>query len=168
MVGTKGRRGRGWIRQLPSKRFQASYIGPDLIRHKASTTFSTRMDAEGWLSAERRKVELEIWTPPAQRAAEEKAKAITVAQYTATWIEHRNVKPRTRGMYNDILRLHIGPKLGKVPLKSLTAEAVRAWYAGLGTKYPRRNSHAYGLLHAVCTTAVADGLIPSDPARSQE
>lgn len=48
-------------------------------------------------------------------------------------------------------------------MKNLTGEVVRSWYAGLGTDYPRRNSHAYGLLHAVCATAVSDGLLQSNP-----
>ena len=32
-----------------------------------------------------------------------------------------------------------------------------------GTDHPRRNSHAYGLLHAICATAASDGLIVSNP-----
>ncbi|ABM15141.1 tyrosine-type recombinase/integrase [Mycolicibacterium vanbaalenii] len=163
MAGKKGHRGWGWIRQLPSKRYQASYIGPDLIRHKASTTFGARIDAEGWLSQERRSIELDTWTPPAQRAAEVKAKAVTLGEYSTKWIEDRNVKPRTRSSYRDILRLHIEPRLGSMAMKNLTGEVVRSWYAGLGTDYPRRNSHAYGLLHAVCATAVSDGLLQSNP-----
>jgi integrase len=163
MVGKQGHRGWGWVRKLPSKRFQASYIGPDLIRHKASTTFSTKMDAEGWLTAERRKIELDVWIPPEQVVAEVKAKAITLDEYATTWIAERNIKPRTRSAYNDILRLRIKQDLGRVPIKNLTPEAVRAWHAGLGTKYARRNSHAYGLLHAICATAVTDGLMPANP-----
>ena len=58
---------------------------------------------------------------------EKKAKAIGVAEYAHTWIEQRNVKPRTRSGYHDLLRLHIGPMLGKVPLKNLTRETVRGW-----------------------------------------
>ena len=42
-----GRRGFGAIRRLPSGRFQAGYVGPDMVRHKAATTFETREDAEG-------------------------------------------------------------------------------------------------------------------------
>lgn len=38
------------------------------------------------------------------------------------------------------------------------------WYAGLGTKHVRRNSHAYGLLHAILATAVSDGILTSNPA----
>jgi hypothetical protein len=35
----------GRIRQLPSGRYQAAYIGPDLVLHKAAATFHTIMDA---------------------------------------------------------------------------------------------------------------------------
>jgi integrase len=163
VAGTKGHRGWGWVRKLPSKRYQASYVGPDLMRHKAPTTFAAKLDAEGWLSQERRRIELDTWTPPAQRAAESKAKAVTIAEYAKNWIDHRNVKPRTRSAYRDLLRLHLEPSLGKVAVKNLTPEAVRSWHAGLGDDHPRRNSHAYGLLHAVLATAVTDQLIPANP-----
>jgi integrase len=164
VVGKKGRRGWGRIRRLPSSgRYQANYVGPDRVRHNALVTFEAKMDAEAWLAAERRSIERDEWQPPSLRVAEKKAKAVSVAEYAHTWIEHRNVKPRTRSGYHDLLRLHIEPMLGKVPLKNLTAETVRGWYSMLGTDHPRRNSHAYGLLHAVCATAVSDGLIVSNP-----
>lgn len=163
MTGKSGHRGWGHIRKLPSKRFQASYIGPDLMRHKASMTFTARMDAEGWLSSERRKIELDAWEPPSKIREQAKARTVTVAEYAQRWIDERNVKPRTRSGYNDLLRLHIAPTIGPVALKNLSPDAVRSWHAGLGTDYPRRNSHAYGLLHALCATAVADGLMPANP-----
>lgn len=165
MVGKKGHRGWGWIRKLPSGRLQASYVGPDTVRHAAPTTFTARMDAEHWLSNERRLIERDEWTPPTERAAQRKARAITVGEYAERWIELRNIKPRTRSMYNDLLRLHIKPKLGKVAMGSLTPDAVRVWFAALGTEHTRRNSHAYGLLNAVCNTAVADGLIERNPCQ---
>ena len=58
---------------------------------------------------------------------------------------------------------HIQP-LGKVPLVHLTPESVRSWYAALGSEHVRRNSHAYGLLHAILATAVTDQLITANPA----
>jgi hypothetical protein len=33
------------------------------------------------------------------------------------------------------------------------------WSAGLGNEHKTRNPHCYGLLHAICATAVRDGLI---------
>jgi hypothetical protein len=57
MPGKKGHRGWVWVRQSGRqriKRWHASYIGPDHVRHNADNTFGTKMDAEGWLAAERR------------------------------------------------------------------------------------------------------------------
>ena len=55
------RRGFGRLRQLPSGRWQASYTGPDAKVHKAARTYATQTDAEGWLAAERRKIDLGAW-----------------------------------------------------------------------------------------------------------
>ena len=64
------RRGFGGMRRLPSGRWQAFYAGPDLKRHTAPTTFSAKIDAEGWLASERRLTEdSEAWRPPKTRVA---------------------------------------------------------------------------------------------------
>ena len=63
------------IRRLPSRRYQASYAGPDLQRHVAPVTFTSAADAETWLSDERRLVESETWRPPAVRLAQAAAAA---------------------------------------------------------------------------------------------
>jgi integrase len=148
---------------LPSGRYQASYVGRDLTRHVAPTTFTAKMDAEYWLGDERRLIERGEWTPPAQREAESRARVITLDEYAETWIEQRPLKPRTRKMYKDMMRLHISDTLGKVGIGALTGQAVRAWYAKLDPKRARSNSHAYALLHAVCGTAVKDGLLQANP-----
>jgi integrase len=159
------RRRWGKLRRLPSGRWQASYVGPDLLRHTAKATFTAKIDAEGWLSDERRLVELHAWTPPAQRAAERIAGAVTVAEYGAAWIEQRNLKPRTRIGYESTLARHIaGTPLGRLPLRSVTGAAVRSWYASLGDAKPTARAHAYQLLHAILATAVTDELLPSNPA----
>lgn len=164
MARTKGSRGWGHIRQLPSGRFQASYIGPDRIRHTAPTTYTRKQRAEGWLADERKLIELDDWTPPAARSASRAAGRITVTDYATTWIKQRPLKPRTRSGYTDMLRLHITPTaLGKTPIGALTPAAVRSWYSKLDPTYTRRNSHLYGLLHAVVATAVTDGLLASNP-----
>jgi len=64
-----GRRGFGAIRRLPSKRYQASYLGPDLARYVGPKTFQARIDAEGWLAQERRLIETDRWIPPNVRDA---------------------------------------------------------------------------------------------------
>ncbi|HET9127028.1 MAG TPA: hypothetical protein VFN73_03035, partial [Propionibacteriaceae bacterium] len=88
MSGTK--RSFGAIRRLPSKRYQASYIGPDLARHNAAETFTSKVDAEGWLSAERRLIEWDEWSPPAQRRAKQlHDDTQTLHTYVGTWLPER-------------------------------------------------------------------------------
>jgi integrase len=174
LAGKMGHRGWGWLR--PSgrqrlKRWHASYIGPDKARHKADHTFGTKMDAEGWLAAERRLIDLKLWTPPAQRAAEQKAQGITLAEYAPAWIEQRTVggqplKPRTKSQYIKLFEEHIQPtSLAKIPMRSITTEAVRAWHATTLVDKPSYRSLAYVLLHAVLSTAVTDGHLPANPAQ---
>lgn len=163
MACTKGSRGWGHIRKLPSGRYQASYVY-ELVRHTAPLTFSTKPRAEGWLADERKLIELDTWTSPARRAAARTARVITVREYAAQWIKDRPVKARTRLMYESLLKHHITGSLGALPIDKLTPDRVRSWYSGLGTEHTRRNSHAYGLLHAILATAVTDQLIPANPA----
>jgi integrase len=122
------------------------------------------MDAEGWLRDERRRLEHDEWVSPKRRTKEIVARHITFAEYGQTWIDQRNVKPRTRIGYQSLFDNHLTPTLGKVALVHLTPESIRAWHAGLGSTHTRRNSHAYGLLHAILATAVTDQLIPANPA----
>ena len=164
MPGKKGRRGWGWIRKSGVTTWHASYKGPDILRHNAPKTFTAKMDAEAWLANERRLIELGIWTPPARREAEKLAGAVTVPEYTAVWIEQRPLKARTKIGYEALLDRRIKDSiLAPVPLKKLTPDVVRSWYAGMGKEKPTARAHAYQLLHAVCATAVTDGLLPSNP-----
>jgi integrase len=163
MAGRKGRRDFGWIRRS-GRRWQASYVGPDVLRHCAPRTFTVKGDAEAWLASERRMIELGVWTAPSQREAAKQAEAVTLADYARRWVEERSLKPRTKIGYQASLDNHVADSfLGAVPIRHVTAEAVRSWYTSLKIVGPTARAHAYQLLHAVCATAVADGLLASNP-----
>jgi hypothetical protein len=88
------RRSFGYIRRLPSKRYQASYIGPDLARHAAPDTFEATMDAEGWLRDERTMVASGAWIPSKRRAA---VAGCSAADTLAHVTEPGHRSNRTRG-----------------------------------------------------------------------
>jgi integrase len=171
--GKKGHRGWGWLRKSGRrhKRWHASYIGPDAVRHKAPSTFGAKIDAEGWLAAERRLIDLKVWTPPALREAQKTAAGFTLTEYGPTWIEQRTVggeplKQRTKSHYTRLFEQHIkASSLGAIPLGSITTETVRAWHATTLTDKPTYRSHCYGLLHAMLATAVSDGYLAANPAQ---
>ncbi|MET0902284.1 MAG: site-specific integrase [Acidimicrobiales bacterium] len=86
--------------------------------------------------------------------------------YARTWLRDRPLRPRTRELYEGLLRLHILPTLGAVELARLTPPKVRAWYADLTRgHHPGASTaaKAYRLLRTICSTAVADGIIAANP-----
>jgi integrase len=101
--------------------------------------------------------ELELGLP----AVEEKQ---TVAQYLASWLE--TVKPPTDAedtwsRYEDCVRPHIVPEVGKVKLAQLTPQQVQRNYAtcsasGLSSITAR---HVHAVLHRALNAAVRLGLV---------
>lgn len=160
---TRGARGWGAIRRLPSGRLQASYIGPDGTRHYAPSTFDDRDAAVFWLARERRRVEAEEWTSPKDRARAELNRSLTLEEYARTWIEERELSPRTRALYSTHLDKFIAPTLGPLPLHTLAPTVIRGWFTALTPDRPTQRAQVYRLLHAVLTTAESDGLIARNP-----
>jgi integrase len=163
MAGKANRRGFGYVRRLPSKHYQASYIGPDAARHPALMTFDTKGDAEAWLSAERILIAGEGWTPPNLRRELAKAKRpATFGSFSAVWLEGRDLKPRTRSHYQSLLDHQLKP-WDLVPVKDIQPEMVRDWHNSLDKKLATTRAHSYGLLRAILSTAVDDNLLPVNP-----
>jgi integrase len=151
----------GRIRKLPSGRYQAGYIGPDLALHNGLSTFETLLDARAWLAAERRLMEAGTWVAP--RARNSAQQPATLKLFAEAWLKDRQLKPRTVAFYQALLDQKILPELGDLPLKSITSLTVRKWYAGLSAEHPTRKAHAYSLLRTILGSAVTEDLIPSNP-----
>ncbi|MEV0228114.1 site-specific integrase [Nonomuraea sp. NPDC050786] len=152
----------GNIRQLPSGRYQASYLGPDGRRHNAPETYERKGDAERALSLIEAEIVRGDWIDP------ERGK-IKLKDYAETWIKERpGLRPRTADLYTWTLNKHITPYLGSVQLGKLSTAMVRRWRADLLGKgvSPTMLAKAYRLLRAVLMTAAEDdGIIPRNPCR---
>jgi len=158
------RRSWGQLRKLPSGRWQAKYTGLDLRVYAAPQTFDSRVDAEGYLSAVRRNIDLGTWTAPTSKPAP--ATPRTVGSYADRWLELRSpLKPRTRELYGRLIRNHISPTLGHKPIDKVTTSTIREWFNALDPDKPTARAHSYALLRTILGTAVDDGLIPSNPCR---
>lgn len=162
------RRGFGSIKTMRSGRYQASYVGPDTARHAAPSTFLARMDAEGWLAAERRLIELDCWTSPASReAAKNVEDALTFRAYTNTWLPERaatkSLAPRTVAEYRRYLDKYILPAIGDIKLADVTTATVRAFVVSLGSDSPGSNFNVCALLKSIMATATEDDLVPRNP-----
>jgi integrase len=164
MPRRKGKRDFATIRQLPSKRFQVRYTGPDGNRYTAPKTFIHRVDADAYVTEKRREIYRETW------AADEKSEQVTFGVYSGGWLAGRQVagrpiKARTREHYQNILDDHLLETFGNRQLAAIKPKDVREWYAATLTDKPTMRSHAYSLLRTIMGSAVIDELIDANPAR---
>jgi integrase len=150
---------------MRSGRVQASYVHSDGVRYYSLNTYESKMDAEGWLASERRLIEMDTWTPPEARAAAKVIAGTTVRQHATQWMEHRDLTPKTRALYEQLLDGRILPVLGDEVLRAVTPATIRAWWVGLGKATPTRNTHAYQLVKAMFNTAVHDKMIIENPCQ---
>ena len=86
-------------------------------------------------------------------------------KYAETWLAHRDLTPKTRYLYGELLNGRILPTLGAYKLCAVTPATVRSWWVELGKKTPTRNTHAYQLLKAIFNTAVQDKLVTENPCQ---
>jgi len=87
----------------------------------------------------------------------------------AVWIAQRpGLRPRTMDLYRWLLKKHIAPYLGGVPVGKLSARLVREWRANLLANGVSVSvaAKAYRLLRAIMTTAVdEDNILARNPCR---
>ena len=154
------RRRFGYVRKLPSGRFQASFVGPSGLRQSAPSTFKTRTDADRWLAAAEADISRGAWL-------NEGLGRESFGNYARAWLHnHPKMGPRYRETCERNLRLHLVP-LQDVPLRALTPAVVREWYASAQRGSGGRTSimQAYRFLRAVMSTAVRDGAIVKNPCQ---
>jgi integrase len=169
MARKAARRDFGYVRQLPSGRWQASYLAPDGKRYTARTdddrplTFDSRTYASAWLSRVHGDIQAGRWvSPDAPKAAT--ALVLLLRAYADAWLEGRELSATTGKHYRDLLDRLILPALGDTEISSISPVVVREWHAGLPPK-PTQKAHAYSLLRTIANTAVDDGIIASNPCR---
>jgi integrase len=91
----------------------------------------------------------------------------TVGDYAATWLGRQvQLRPSTRDRYQAIIRVHLVPTFGTVPLSRLERSAVAAWVAelsasGLAAATVR---HVHRVLVMVLNSALADGRLTRNVA----
>jgi integrase len=133
-------------------------------RQKWFGGFATRKEAEQF--------RLTLATNPAFSAGSGPygSPRLRLRDYLTTWLDERRalreLRPRTADRYDELIGLHIVPRLGHVSLVRLAPPAVQHLYvsmlqAGLA---PATVRQAARVLHAALQTAVRRGLIAKNPA----
>ena len=148
----------GSVRPLASGRYGVRYT-VDGVRHTGDRTFATKREANAYLAQVRVALDRGTWVDP-------DAGRVALRDYARQWLVDRvQLRPRTRDLYESLLRLHVLPALGDLRLVDLNPARVRAWNAQLlresvGATTPAK---AYRLLRTMCGTALEDGLIERNP-----
>ena len=155
------RRDFGAVRRLPSGRWQARYLTPNGERVGAPRTFTTKGEAHRWLSGVEADLIRGDWHDV--RLGE-----VPFLHWQEQWLATKRPKlqPATVELYTYLLRRHIVPRFGQVPVGRITALEVQAWLADLHTTSslsPNTVAKAYRLMKGVMDAAVDAGLIPKSP-----
>jgi integrase len=147
------------VRGLPSGRWQARIADGDgqLV---SIGSYPTKFDATNALRLAAGEQARGEWVDP-------HAGQITVRAYADEWLANRStIRPRTRELYESLLRNHILPTLGDTTLATLTPRLIRTWHSRL-VRQPRPGpvtvAKSYRLLRTILTTAVEDGAIARNP-----
>lgn len=162
----------GAIRKLPSNRFQASFMGPDNVRHNAPDTFKTKTDATAWLATKRTEILEGTWVAhdsSPKTAPQIEESATTFEEYALLHIElqtTRNgelLRKSTKALYKRILKTNLKPFLNET-VESITKPQISEWYAKfVATGKKTSASKAYKLLSAVLRRAAEEGKISKNP-----
>ncbi|WP_063023236.1 tyrosine-type recombinase/integrase [Nocardia niwae] len=158
MVATRRRRRFGYVRKLPSGRWQASFIGPNQRRQNAPETFRTRTDADRWLVTVEAEISKGVWLDSALGRQ-------TFREYAEAYLrDNPDIGPRWAETCTRNMRLHMVELLDK-PLIGITGPVVRRWHAaalaGTGGRTSIAQSYRFG--RAVMNQAKRDNAIPTNP-----
>ncbi len=136
-------------------RYDVRLRGPD--GKERCRSFRTRRDAERFERDQRSALDRGNWIDPRHAS-------LTFEDYAERWLAERpDLRPRTVELYESLLRCHILPKFGKLPLGKVTPTSVRSWNASLSAAYPVTGAKAYRLLRQIMGTAVSDELVGRNP-----
>ena len=140
--------------------WRARYPDPD----KGGTaqierSFSTKYEAERWLTEQRSAVHRGLHVKPAD--TEQRVSAVADA-WRGAWID---LKPKTKAGYDAILEKHVLPRWANVKVGAVTAEAVQAWVNELAAsgREPNTVRNIYKPLRGVMSLAVQRRYITTNP-----
>ncbi len=146
------------IEKRDKGRWRARYRGPD--GRERSKTFERRADAERWLAGVEVSKSAGDWIDP---ALGKRTFASWAQEWSATIVD---LRPSTLDRDRRIVRVHLLPRFGPVPLARITNPSVRAFIADMlatGKHAPATVRKVGQVLTKVLRGAVEAGLISRSP-----
>jgi hypothetical protein len=146
----KARYGRG-------KRYRTWYR--DAAGKQIAKQFERKWDAQHWLDSITAAVQTRTYVDP-------NLGKVTVALWAERWISAQaaHLKPTTLSRTKDILRTHVLPRWGSVPLIDVTHMDVQSWVATLSLdRQPATVRKVFGVLSRLMSVALKDCRLARNP-----
>ena len=160
----------GYIRQLPSGKYQASYVGPDGARHKAPLTFKQRSSAREFLKDQEALIQLNQWDQNSDCGLPDQV-APLFGPYCERHISIQTtplgdlLELSTQALYRNLLRTHLSP-FASFRLDEITEVTVNDWWAkAIKSGKKTALSKCYKLLASVMKRAVTEKYLLENPCR---
>jgi integrase len=173
-MNKKNHRSFGYIRKLPSKQYQASYVGPDGRRYYAPKPFVAKSDADGFLAMEQTAINHGSWTMPSERrkvATESSRGELTLREIFPKFLSMRTTRSgsplrrQTIDLYNRLMFRSMRQWLD-VPLDSISKDSFTSWYMALQSSGKRTTaSKCYSLIRSVLNWAVEEKMLKANPVQ---
>jgi Phage integrase, N-terminal SAM-like domain len=139
--------------------YRARYRDPAGREH--GKVFARKLDAQRFLTEMENAKLRGRWTSPSLGR-------VLFRDWLTEWRRTTaSLRPNTEARDEWLLRLHVLPRFGPMPLAKIGQHDVRAWVAELGTRglAPSTVQRAYQLLSKVMAAAADAGMIPRTPCR---
>jgi integrase len=146
------------VAKRPNGRWRARYrddAGKEHARH-----FARKVDAQRWLDSVTTALGTGSYVDPARSK-------VTVAVWAQQWLAGQvHLKASTRVRYEGLLRNHVLPRWGSVPVTKIGHADIATWVAELVASGLSGSSvrHAHRVLSLMLSLAVRDGRLARNPA----
>lgn len=147
----------GFVRKTPAGRHRACWRDP--AGQQRSKTFRTKRDANAFLAEVESALNRGTYVAP-------DAGRLRFTDYAQRWLSNRNDEKATAARDASIMRNHVLPRWGAVPLAKIEHSAVQEWVTKLGERLsPATVRECYRLTAGVLRSAVRDRLHRVQPLR---
>jgi hypothetical protein len=141
-----------WIIKSGQGRYKARLAIPG--QGTRNKTFDRRIDAEKWLTAHQSRIDRGEWIDP-------QIAATPFDTWSQEWLATRtHLKPKTFEGYKSLLRVHLIPRFGSMPLQAIDPYLVDSWVRdlSLGGLSASRVRQAHQLLSMILKAAISRSL----------
>jgi integrase len=145
----------GFVRRYPSGRYKAFWRDPS--GKQRSKTLRTKREANVFLAEVETALNRGTYVAP-------DAGRLRFADYAERWAAGRNDERATVARDASVMRNHVVPRWGTLPIAKIEHSAVQAWVTALGERLsPATVRECYRLTSGVLRSAVRDRLIGFNP-----